>query len=547
MPEDRKMATRPQLLLDVDAALRAGDAPRAMSLARRALAMGFSDPILLGLSARSHEESGNLPQACAELEKALAMTPRDPRLLNAHARCLNGLGHFRRAIAAGETALTIDPGSAETHYNLAFAHEQLGQLDAARQAYERAITLAPAMADATARLAGLAARRGDWGEARALAGQALVESPGHVAAEFAHVMADLAEHRFGEAESRARRIADNPHIVPPARAHARAFLADALDGQGRMADAFQAYAQANAALKLLSRSQFEQPGVETARALAARLAAEFAATDAQAWQTPDMGPPATNSPVFILGFPRSGTTLLAEILASHPATMLLDEKPVLRDAIAEFSARPGGLARLAAAGPDEIAHWRGLYWRRVEETGIHAQGKTLIDKAPINTLHLPVIARLFPQARIVFALRDPRDVVFSCFRRMFALNMFLYELLSLPGAAAFYDATMALAQIYRARLPLSVLELRNEDLIADFDTQARRLCAFAGLAWNDTMTDFARRKDRRAIANPGAVQIARGLSGESQAQWRRYAAAMEPVLPLLAPWVRRFGYAPDDP
>jgi sulfotransferase family protein len=297
----------------------------------------------------------------------------------------------------------------------------------------------------------------------------------------------------------------------------------------------------------LSGPQFERPGAETARALTARLAAEFAATNAQVWQTPDGGTAATNSPVFILGFPRSGTTLLAEILASHPAAVLLDEKPVLRDAIAEFSVQPGGLARLAAAGPDEIAHWRGLYWQRVEEAGIHASGKTLIDKVPINTLHLPLIARLFPQARIVFALRDPRDVVFSCFRRMFALNMFLYEFLSLPGTAAFYDATMALARIYRARLPLALLELRNEDLIADFDLQARRLCAFAGLPWDDAMTDFARRKDRRAIANPGAAQIARGLSGESQAQWRRYAGAMEPVLPLLGPWVRRFGYAPDDP
>src|SRR5206468_3221135 len=100
-----------------------------------------------------------------------------------------------------------------------------------------------------------------------------------------------------------------------------------------------------------------------------------------------------------------------------------------------------------------------------------ANGDVIIDKAPFNTLHLPLIARLFPEAKIVLAARDPRDVAFACFRRHFALTAYTYEFLSLETTASFYEATMRLAELYRARLPLSVLEARNEDVVADPERQ----------------------------------------------------------------------------
>ncbi len=538
MSNSRKPAPVPAIATQIDDAMAAGNTARASELARRAIDMGLDVPGLFVLRAGWHEQAGRYREACADYEHVLRTTPQDPVTLTALARCLAALGHFARAAAAARTALEADQAFAPAHYHLAFALEQLGQLDDARLTYEHAAALALTMPEAHARLAALAARRGDWASARAFAGHALALAPSDPVARFALIMADQAEGHFEQAEMRARAASADLTLVPQARANAFSFLGDALDAQNRTAEAFQAYKRANVMLKALHQAQFERPGVETGNRTVTRLAAEFARIDPSVWSSPT--PAAERRHAFVLGFPRSGTTLLAQILAGHPDVAVLDEKPLLRDAILEFSARPGGLARLASATPDELDHWRARYWTAANDAG--ARTGMLVDKVPLNTLHLPLIARLFPQAKIVFALRDPRDVVFGCFRRLFALNPYLYEFLSLDGAAAFYDNAMQLAARYRTGLPLAVHEVRNEDLIANPDDTIRGLGDFLGLETIPAMTDFARRADRPAITSPGAADLVAGIRGESPAPWRRYGDVLKPVLPMLAPWIDRFGY-----
>ena len=510
-------------LAQVRAALIAGQFPRALSLARQGLDAGEREPLFLTLRARWLETNNRPLEAAADLEEALPGAPRDPAMLCALARVLNAAARHGRAAGAARAAVEADSNAADAHFQLGFALEQQGELDAARAAYEDAARCDPSELETPARLAGLAARRGDWAAARLLAARA----PGHAAARFALIMADLAQSEPVRAEAAARQIAQTAGLVPAIRASALGFLADALDAQDRTSEAFAAYREARSLQRSLAEGQFAETGGQ----IAARLEAEFAALPG--W--PKDTPPPDRAPVFILGFPRSGTTLLAEILAGHPGAALLDEKPTLRDPILESTGRPGGLAALAEAGPAALGAWRASY-RQYAGSGTGL----IVDKGPFNTLHLPVIARLFPGARIAFALRDPRDVVFGCFRRQFAVTPYTYDLLSLESAASFYDRAMRLAELYRTRLPLDFLDIRNEDLAADPDGQVARLCAFLGLPVSSAMTDFTRRP-RRSAASPNAASLAQGIRGQG-APWRRYADAMAPVLPLLAPWVSRFGY-----
>src|SRR5207302_9718159 len=134
---------------------------------------------------------------------------------------------------------------------------------------------------------------------------------------------------------------------------------------------------------------------------------------------------------------------------------------------------------------------RRSYWRKLAEFAIDGRGKCLVDKQPYNTLRLPLIAKLYPAAKIVFCLRDPRDVVLSCFRRRFALNDPNLQLLSLEGAAKFYDNVMRLAEIYRAKIPLDLCEVRHEALVADFDSETRRICTHIGIPWTEELKSFA--------------------------------------------------------
>jgi hypothetical protein len=246
--------------------------------------------------------------------------------------------------------------------------------------------------------------------------------------------------------------------------------------------------------------------------------------------------------VFLVGFPRSGTTLLGQVLASHPDVQTMEERTCLMDSAAEFFGSDAGLDRLASLGEGELDHWRARYWQRVAESGVVPSRPVFVDKMPLNAVFLPLIAKLFPHARILFALRDPRDVVLSCFRRRFALNAGMYEFTRLDSAAAYYAAVMRLMQVYCEKLPLETVQARHESLVADFAGEARRLCGFLGLDYCDEMGGFARRARTQNIDTPSSAQLAGGLSTTGLAQWRRYARELEPVFPVLAPFVTQFGY-----
>ena len=248
---------------------------------------------------------------------------------------------------------------------------------------------------------------------------------------------------------------------------------------------------------------------------------------------------------FILGFPRSGTTLLGQILASQANVAVFEEMPMLGRAIADFVLNKEGPARLAAAPQDELEFYRSDFWRRIRATGVAIQGKFVVEQTALNTAYLSVIRGLFPDAPIIFAVRDPRDVVFSCFRRLFGPNQFTVEFRTLESTAQLYDKMMRYAETCRDTLGFRPLEIRNEDLIADFDRETKRLCAHLGLEWTPSLRDYHTALTDTILTTYSAAQVRRGLSRDGVGQWRRYRAEMEPVLPLLRPWVERFGYPPD--
>jgi hypothetical protein len=230
------------------------------------------------------------------------------------------------------------------------------------------------------------------------------------------------------------------------------------------------------------------------------------------------------------------------VLGSHPAVVTSGEKDTLDESTRELMGTPGDVLHLAALRVEGLAPYRQSYWRRVGEHGIDVAGRVFIDKQPWHTLKLPLIVKLFPHAKIVFSVRDPRDVVLSCFRRRFLMSAPNFEFLTLEGTARLYDATMRLADLYRANLPLELLQLRHEDLVSDFEHWVRASCEFIGLTWEDSMRDFAARAKSQSITTPSSVQVRQGLNREGIGHWRRYGEPMATVLPILQPWVERFGY-----
>ena len=545
-PSLTRAARRQQWLEQLDATLRARGVHAAAQVALQALADGVEHPSVLNLAAAAHHRAGRLEEAVGLLKRARALAPKDPHVLNSLGVCLKGLGRTEEALQAYEAAIRADPAMAPAHSNRGTVLKDMNDMNGARAAYERAAALEPNYVEPLAALASLDAQAGDWASARARGARALALAPSNVLARIALASADLQQGDLAAAAERLSALRHDPAVTPVNRSIVLGLTGDLEDAEGRPAEAFAAYSASNAEVKALNAARFEGPGATSALDTMRRLLSWFEATDPEPWREgPPVRPRAADpkTHVFLVGFPRSGTTLLENVLAAHPNVVSLEEKECLSAVAAPYVESDGGLERLTRVGSAEAARGREAYWSKVRGFGVEPRGRVFIDKMPLSSALLPVIAKLFPGARILFARRDPRDVVLSCFRRRFGMNAAMYELLTLEGAAAFYDTVMQLSEIYRDLLPLPLHEVRYESLVDDFEGTARAVCDFLGLEWDEAMRDFAAKARSRGISTPSAAQVARGLNREGQGAWRRYREQLKAVLPLLDPWVERFGYA----
>jgi hypothetical protein len=265
--------------------------------------------------------------------------------------------------------------------------------------------------------------------------------------------------------------------------------------------------------------------------------------DIATWQDAN-APGVEDSPIFIVAFPRSGTTLLEQILDAHPSVRSMDETPFLKralEAAIDCGIRyPSELGRLSAAHLQDI---RGRYWSQVRGKVELQPGQHLVDKNPLNMMRLPLIRRLFPHARTVLAVRHPCDTVLSCFQQQFRAPDLALICRDLPTLATNYRTAF---DFWYAQLPLlgaATLELRYESLVADFATEVRKLAEFLLLPWDEALLapgEHARAKGY--ISTPSYSQVVQPINRKSVGRWKRYEQHFKDALPILMPYAQRWGY-----
>ena len=250
-------------------------------------------------------------------------------------------------------------------------------------------------------------------------------------------------------------------------------------------------------------------------------------------------------PIFFVGFPRSGTTLVEHMLAAHEGLVTSEELPLLETAEKAVrklnpsgTAYPEGRDGLPEAA---ITDLRRTYWSAVtDHVGAISDAQRLVDKLPLNLVHLGLVRRLFPGAKVLVALRDPRDVVLSCFMQAFQPNPAMVHFYALDTAAELYATVMDQWRHDRAHLGLDYLEYRYEELVADTDATARRIVDFLGLAWSDDVLRYHERG--RGGTTPSYRDVRQPIYDRSVGRWRHYRAALAPVENRPAPFVTDFGY-----
>ena len=548
MHSNRDAAQDARTLAVIEAAVAAHEIPRAVRMARESLNSGLQHPMLLNLRSFWWMQQDRQKEALADLALAVEIAPTDLLVRNAYGILLGKLERWTTAFEILQESVNLAPDFPIAQFSLGWAFETTGDLDAARDCYEAAARLDPNFVQAQVHLANLAHRRSDWAGASALASRALALEPENHAALTTLAIVAIAQGQLETAESILESLFRRP-AEPLDAAMAVRVMGDLRHAQGRYDQAFQAYTESNRQKYEIYAARYELSG-RTSADYCRWLSSYFEVADQRLWSARrdqsglrDDNADGAIGHVFLVGFPRSGTTLLENVLASHSGISTLEEKNTLGDLTENYLTDDAGRERLALLSPTEIEEGRSAYWERVRSHGAKVSGKVFVDKYPLSSLKLPLIAKHFPHARVLFAIRDPRDVVLSCYRRNFGMNANMFEFLSLDRAAQFYDEAMKTCAVYRRNLGLEWRQVHNEGLIEDFESEGRAICAFMGLEWEAQMIDFAEHAKSRTIRTPSSVQVVKGINREGVGQWRHYETEMASTMPFLGRWIQQFGYA----
>jgi len=525
-----------RLMGEASAAYARNDTAAAALLCEQVLALQPDMPEALHLIGLCVLAAGQVPRAATLLERAATLKPTDAALAHHLGILRVELGDTVGAREAFARALVLSPRHAEAQFNYAVTSEELGEAEAAEAAYRRALELDPKRAAAAAGLAALLEQGNALEEAERWIGAALALDPADAVAQLTQAQLDFRAERYAAAATRLESLL-KAALTSRNRALAAGRLGAVYDRLERPAEAWRQFLAAKSALKDTLPPPVE--GGVYSFAAAARVTRHL---DTLA-SAPSRAHADGESPVFLVGFPRSGTTLLDQILSGHPGIEVLEEKDTLLDFLRHFATTDAGLGELAQLSTADLGAWRKLYWRRVREYHPGRDPRRLfVDKLPLNTQFLPLMWCLFPQARVIFALRDPRDVVLSCFMQTFTLNEAMRHFLSLAETARYYAAVMHIGRHSLDAAGASIHRVRYEDLVEDAEAEARRLVTFLGLSWEPALLDFQATARKRRINTPSYHQVAQPIYASARQRWRRYAAELEPVLGELKPFLDYFRY-----
>ncbi len=419
-------------------------------------------------------------QALEQIQRLLAVDPRNRGYRITHATAAVGVGKHEQAIAEYREILAETPRAADIHLSVAHALKTLGKQSEAVASYRTAFELRPSFGDAY------------WS------------------------LANLKTYRFADADiARMREQERAPDIGGEDRYHLCFALGKALEDRGDYAESFGYYRRGNALKKAELRFKIE-PLERNGRLQAAVCTREF-------FEARRGVGCASGEPIFIVGLPRSGSTLLEQILASHSQVEGTTELPNILRFVADFQGRdpdtqepryPAILERLTPADFTKLGE------KYLADTGVYRSGKPrFIDKMPNNFRHIGLIHLILPNAKIIDARREPMACCFSNFKQLFASGQeFTYDI---EDIARYYRSYMQLMRHWDDALPDKVLRIQYEDVVEDLETNVRRILEFCGLPFEPACLEF--HKTERSIRTASSEQVRRPIFREGVDQWRHFA------------------------
>lgn len=480
--------------------------------------------------ARALIDSGS-PEKVLGMERPPASPgPAELALWHARAEAAAVTGNQAEAADAWAAITEACGADAVAWVNLGRSLLALSRLAEATTAYERALALSPRNGAARFELGLIYERMSRLDQLDQLLDGA---AEGDIGKDDLSFLRALREQRAGNLQAAHEHLLKcDPKLHPQRWYRLRSKIADK---EGDVAEAFAASVAMNrvapAAAEWRERAADYRASL---RAMAEAMTADWAAS------LPVLPPGTERAPAFLVGFPRSGTTLLDTFLMGHPSIVVIEEREILRRA-GELAGSHERLPEESAAALERARHSYLAELSRYVDPGFDGLA---IDKHPLNMVALPLIHVLFPGAPIIFVQRHPCDCVLSGYMQSFVPNLGMASFLDLEDAVDLYDAAMRVWSKAAQLLPVRAHTVIYEELVRDPETQLRSTLDFLGLEWDDRVMDHrSTAKARGPIMNTSYDQVTEGLNRAAVDRWRRYEEQLRPVLPVLLPWAAQLGYS----
>lgn len=485
----------------------------AITLFKRALEQNpNSVPILLDLG-RAYGLRYDFEKADECIKRALKLSPQSPRALSAVADTYRKIAQFDRAAESFQRATELASGQIDEFIQLAEIHERLHALDSAEQAVWHALKIDPSHPAALYLEAKLVRRRGD--------------------------------------SVRAAELLRNFLAMPPMRLlepRWRAWyeLGTIHDSDGDYDAAMECFLKAKQLLRKQGKAVLE--GTNFTLRKNEELVSTITEEHFKRW-CEDRFLPEQNL-ALLCGHPRSGTTLIEQVLDAHPGLISADETSIMSDEAYiplgnHFPVTVTPTDMLDQSDSEHIQQARSTYLRMTEAFLREPAGeRVLLDKNPELTMILPAIVRMFPEVKVIFALRDPRDVCLSCFMQPLPMNSVSASYLSIESTFKKYAVVMDTWQHIRPMLRNPWVETRYEDNIANLEKEAAEVLKFLGLPWDARVLKFYEWARQKHVRSPTYEAVTQPVHSRAIGRWRNYQKFIEPHLDILSPYVSAFGYEP---
>ncbi len=472
------------------------------------------------------------------LQKAISLSPGQA---SAHANIAEAymeLGCTDEGLDALRTAAKLSPENRYILSNLASACLNTHSLDEAMAVYDRLLQVAPNWPSGLASYANALEKQNRPADARTYAEQALQLDSDNAVAGLTLVRLHLRDGESQQAVDLAQKLLARNDIPRETQQHLYFELGRGLERIDRCDEAFESFSSCQ---NLMAQAPATQNTDKNRYPeMTERCRSWFRGARTEGW--PRKFDDALTAPVFFVGFPRSGTTLMERMLRSHPALVTGDEFPWLANVAAKLPADyPKGCGSLSES---QILELRKEYFDIVRsDLAEDLEGRRLVDKLALNTVYIGLMRRIFPESKVLFSVRDPRDVVLSCFSQPLGHDTNA-PFLDIETTARFYAQVMDLWFQFRDTLGLETMTYRYEDLTRDPEGVARKILAFLEVDWDPNVLKHHERMEGVYVRTASRESVSHAIHEKAVFRWRKYESHLAPVQSILAPFVEAAGYEP---